>query len=400
MKADSKALFKALQEVSELKGDTLRLPMPRRIELPAISQLKSLMFGPFWQWIEEEASKDQPKSDIMYKMSKNEAFLAHLDAIGMTFASMNITLIGIRHKMLKAPIMTVSESLSALLDDTNISDDVPAKFFTPPFKATYIEFNSAEFRENAKLQVDDSGILSCCEGCYVQEHIYDVFPNISIEAINTLELDSKKPVRLIDIGFTASPFNNPNIDSAMGKAAYDSMDFASIYIQDEDEPIKDILQRHFLYFRERLHSNPLLNKEHADRFEKMFSENFSFLSKVLFYIHIERKEQRKVQDATDLEKRINSVADKKKEKLKKQLNRVYDHIVIGPQSYVPLNERVDASNVPKGMKSPHHRRGTIGIRWVGSGQNKKATLVRIKESLVNKHLLSASATVKKDYVIK
>lgn len=401
MHPDANTIKSVLKNIFEMRGDTLRLPMPRRAQLEPVIALKKLMFGDYWPVLCDFAKQEISTQEIMPRLDADPEFVKVRDKIGLQMASMTTTLMILRQQMSNAPIMTVSEGLAQLLEDTNISDDVPAKFFTVPFKTTFIEFDPAENRGNSRFFVTAAGIKSACEGCYVQERHFDVFPKISMDAINSLELDSKKPVRMIELGFAASPFNNPAIDHIEAQAAYDAIDFAGIYIQDEDEPIKEVLERHFNHYRARLDTSPSLSAEGVKEFERHFSENFTFLTKVLFYLHIERKEQRKITDASDLEARINKVAEKKRDKLRRQLNRSYDHIVIGPAAYTPISERIEVGELPKGSKkAPHFRRGTIGIRWVGTGAAKEATLVRIKESLVNRHLLDPNAVPRKNYIIK
>lgn len=399
-KPDLQQVHRAMLEVSDLKGDTLRLPMPRRMEIPCVQKIKEIMLGDYWPVLLSLAQGEPFSLSSLLIIQEDKDFSEYLQRVRMPVAGAQYLLIALRHQMAKAPILTVSKGLSDLLEDTSISDDVPSKFFTPPFKTCYIEFDEAERRHLARLKVSDNGLNSPCEGCYVQESTFDKLPNLSKQAVECLELDRKKPGRAIELGFTATPHCNSEITGLDPKAAYDSMDFATIYIQDENEPIKEVLQRHFSYYRQRLSVSTVLSPEHANTFESFFAANFTFLTKVLFYLHIDRKEQRKVTDASDLEKRIEGVGEKKRDKLKRQLYRTYDHIVIGPSSYTPISERIDVGSLPKGTKAPHYRRATIGIRWTGTGQAKTASLVRIKESLINKHLIDQESTPKKDYIIK
>lgn len=401
-KLDKAYIIGLMNDLKAMKDESLRLPLPRRADLDPVRIIKQMMFDPYWAFVSEIASLQMYSETAIARLCVIPEFKQMMDERGISSGGMISNMMVLRHQMSGAPIMTLTKGLSDMLADTNISDDVPCKFFTAPMKTVYIEFDPAERRHLGQFKVIGDGLPAICEGCYVQETIFPKLPRMVARAKEILDLDPNKPVRIIEVGFSASPLNNPNLDHEMPVSS-DTIDFATIYIQDEDEPIKEVLERHFTYYRSRIMRNENLDPNLAVEFEKQFSRNFSMLTKVFFYLYIDRKEQVKVTDATDLEKRLNQVADKKKDKIRRQLNRVYDHILIGPKTYIPVSQRISSDGVAKGSVSPHYRRATIGIRWVGSGAAKEAKLVRIKESVVNQHLINKApdkAPARKNYVIR
>lgn len=389
-----------LSQLAELKGDTLRLPLPSRFALPPVQMLFSSMFSEAWEYMLAMSRREVSAFEVVEEVISNPKFKAALDRTGESPGSLNSFLISLRHFAVNAPIMTVSEALYDLMGDTKINADIPAKFFTAPFKTVYLEFNESSHRERGKQRVTAVGSPALCEGCYIQEKIFPVLPPVSQVAAEILELDRNKPVRIIDLGFSASPFQNKTLNEGPLTVSYNAIDYCTIYIQDEDEPLKDILDRHYSFFRA---SNPHfqnLPKAESDLFEAYSHSNFELVTKILFYLHVEKKERRTVKAKSELQDRLSKVAGKKKEKLQKQINRSYDRISIGPLSYTPIKDRFPESK-GGGKKAVHVRRGYFGIRWIGTGQAKVATLRKVKETIINEKLIADTPQpIKKNYIIE
>lgn len=394
---DKAHIGQIIQELAQIGGDSLRLPLPRRASLAPVLALRKALWAHYWDPCCDIASKELNTSEMLHHLKRLPGFEAHFAAMGQDKAGIISNLLIMRHMMAKGSILTVSEPLSRMLSDTNVNPDIPARFFVAPFRTCYVEFHPAECREKSDLPLISTGIGAMAEGCYIQERQYDKLPTMSQETVEFLELDRQAPVRILEIGFTASPFNNPDVDTKM-PVVMDAIDFATIYIQDEDEPLNAMLERHFeMYARQRTGTFLQLNQQ--DDFRAYFKHCFEVLTRILFYLHIERKQQREEKPASELEKRLSAVADKKKNKIIKQINRTYDRIVIGPDHYVSLADRIE-SEATAGKKRPHYRRATIGIRWIGSGKEKRPELRRIKESIVNAHMMSADNHAPRDYLIK
>ncbi|MDU8352888.1 hypothetical protein RYA05_13585 [Pseudomonas syringae pv. actinidiae] len=388
-----------LGEIKDLKGDSLRLPLPRRLALKPVTAFFKMAYGESWNAIMSESKKEVSAFEVLEKIYQTPELSERIKMMGDSPATLHSMLISLRHLAVNAPIMTVSEALYDLVADTKIKDDVPAKFFCAPFKTTYIEFNDASHRENARLDLVAAGIPSKCEGCYIHEKYFSILPPVSQEAVEILQLDRSKPVRVVEIGFSASPFQNSSLNEETDMAiAFNALDFCVIYIQDEDEPFKEIFERHFEFFRFCNPNFRTLTSEQVTTFEAYTSRNFSLLTKILFYMHVEKRERKEIREMSDLENKLESVADKKKDKIKKQINRSYDRIVIGPQSYMPIMERLESIG-SKGSIAVHFRRGYFGIRWTGAGQAKIASLVRVKEAIVNGEM-AKQPRERKNYVIR
>ena len=313
---------------------------------------------------------------------------------GFTDASFRTLYLVSRHQFNRAPIFSVSEGLNALLDDTKVKKNIPIRFFAAPSKNAYIEFSSAQERSSSPFRLYASGMNGILEGCYIQETTHEKLPPLATEVRELLELDPRAPTRVIDIGFTASPLSPDGRQHQ--SIMLDTIDTIHLYIQDESEPFGEVLRRHQQLNQ---HHSVIANNGDHDLYEYQ-RNNVSRLSKILFYLSVEREERRAIKEQSDLEKRLASVADKKKPKIERMLTRTYDRIIVGPKTYTPIGERIASQSLPSGTKAPHYRSGYFGIRWLGTGGAKEAHLRRVKESIINEHLLRGEKPNAKDYELR
>lgn len=383
-----------------IKGESLSLPLPRRLELPAVKQFRRLILGEIQDVYESFIAEDATISEF-YGSAKDYLLQSHQGPQFDEQALRNGYLVT-KHQVLGGSIFSVSAPLQAMLADTNLKDNIPIKFFTPPQKVSYIEFCPPLERSAFQLSAYAGGGQNICEGCYLQEKTVQQLPEMTREAREHLELDPQKPVRILDIGISVSPLHNPSFSDVETPIAADTVDTFSFYIQDETEPLSEALSRHFEFYKLRAMASGA-HTGIADRelFQKRVTDVFGYLTKILMYLYIDKKARYHVSEATDLQERIEKVAEKKRPKLEKQLNRVYDRIIIGPKTYTPLVERIEAQNLPKGTKRPHYRSGYFGVRWKGTGQAKLPELVRVDELIVNKSRLEEDSTpTRRDYEIR
>ncbi len=389
-------LFKALQELQTIGGQALTMPSPKRMALEPVKVLKEEMLGDAYRLI-QAASEAGLGGHQFFERSGEDPVFASLIEKYQTPTVKSIYMVQ-RHLASKGPVLTVNPSLSLLLADTAINKGIPSKFLASPFPACFIEFDPAEARPDSGHITYSAGHPCICEGAYIQESYLDNLHMLPRSSRETLELDPNKRTRCIEIGFSASPLMNDIAYKTHYPVAFDNMDLMTIFIQDEDEDVYSLMERHFELYRSK--SILANNEEAATAFTEKFKENFAFLMKVLFYISVERKLQKKENSETELSQRLEKVAGKKQDKLKKQLLRVYDKIVIGPESYTPLAQRLESGDF-HGKVKPHFRRSYFGIRWKGAGQHKTAELVRVSHAIINEHMLKGGGVDhSREYEIK
>ena len=382
-----------MRQIEELKGDTLNLPLPRRMALPAIQGYRSLLLAEVASMIEFCCKRDFTLAHFLAESREHPTLDAMRRQYRFTDSSFRTMFMVSRHQFNNGPIYTVSEGLAELLADTKVRENIPIRYFAPPMRNCYIEFSPAEKRHLSPFKVEAAGLKAILEGCYLQETQYDFLPPMAGEARELLELDPHAKTRVLEVGFTASPVG---LDAKSSTVLLDTIDTFSIYIQDEDEPFGEVLRRHQQLNE---HWQVIANTGFENLFQTL-EFNAQQLSKILFYLSVEREERRVINEASDLEKRLKGVADKKKPKIEKMLTRTYDRIVVGPKTYTPIRDRIASHNLPPGTKAPHYRAGYFGIRWIGSGQAKHTELRRVKETIINEELLKGDKPGARDYEIR
>lgn len=392
----------AVTALSKLQGQILNMPLPKRLRLPEVADFKRAVLEQAYDLLMAKGSQEMISSQALEELYQDPVFTDKISIGKFDHVTLVSMYMSARHLATKAPIFTINPALNLLLEDTGIKNDVPALFFAPPYPTCFLEFDPAEQRNLSAHYMYSGGFLSICEGAFIQETKMDNLYKLRPETREMLELDPNLPARVLEIAFSASPARNDMAIKTGLPAAFDNLDLMSIYIQDGNEPIKDILERHVRFYTQR-YQDQATPSSGGKTFTQMFADNFAYLTKVLFYLNVEKHSMRKETEASELEKRIEGVAEKKRDKLRRQLQRVYDRIVVGPDHYTPIKDLLPHSELPKGTKAPHYRRGYFGIRWKGHGQAKTAELIRVSHALVNMHLLKdpkQAPQKPKDYEIR
>lgn len=391
------------KDIAAMTGDSLLLCAARRQSLAPIVELRKAMLGILWEPLADACKKGMSSEEALGSLLKTPAYKARVLEMGLYGNMFSFNYVVMRQVVSKAPIFTVSPALTLILEDTGIKDNVPVRYFAAPAATCFIEFEPPEGRFASEFKTYAEGKSRICEGCYVQETKFDKLPDVSSIAREVLELDPHAPVRVVNVSFTASPLEMGKAkgsSSLSGHVGDDTVDFFNLFIQDEDEPLSSLVERHVRFYAMRNADEKDLSDSQFSAFNENFNRNLMHLSKILFYLNVEKRQQVTIKEATDIEKRIHGVAEKKQRKLVQQLNRVYDRIVVGPAHYTPISRRMESGDLPKGTRRPHYRRGYFGIRHVGSGQAKHTELVRVKEALINEQLLKDADLQSRDYEIR
>lgn len=384
-----------LDDIQELRGESLKLPLPRRMQLPAVDEYRSMLLGD-GQKLVDFCAKNEFTAAHFISAARADASISRLmNQIGGREPLLRTMYLIGRHAYNKAPIYTVSGGLNDLLDDTDVKDNIPIRFFAPPRKVCYIEFYESTSREKCTLRAFGGGNGALLEGCYIQESNFEKLPPMDPRIKELLELDPHSPTRIIDIGFTASPLGFS--DDMAGSVLQDTIDTISLHIQDENEPFSEVLRRHQQFNL----NEAVLRYNGNEGLYQILEQNLSRLTKILFYLSVEREDRKEVRDYSELAERLKGVGQKKKPKLERMMSRVYDRIIVGPKHYTPIKQQIAAQNLPSGTRAPHYRSGYFGIRWIGTGQAKVPELRRVKETVVNAHLLkNGQGPQSRDYEIR
>lgn len=362
------------------------LPHPRRWSLPSARECLVDQYQEIRAFIDPLARDQAPSMDLSIAILGDEGIARSLAQDGGSFESTPFIYMIRRHQIQKAPIFTVSGPLNKMLADTGVKSDIPARYLTPPFKTSYVEFESAEQR-TAALR-GGANPSKYVEGCYVQESTVDDLSALMLMAspgqFEKNGLDVSKKTRVIDMAFTFSTYDLCDVDNR--QLAYHPIMKYTLYIQDEDESLTKVIARQLQFCRDTLIAmgTDLFKANHD--FD-VIRDSVIKLSKTLLYLNLNIRDRVTESAGIEIDRKLESVGAKKRGKLERQAAKFYDRIVVGPKSYVPLADRVEEGEVEKGRKKPHFRRGYFGIRWIGSGEGKTPELVRVKEALINKDLM-------------
>lgn len=381
--------------LNSVHSDFQAMPLPRRWAIPSIYECALYDYAPAYKLIDPLAKAQRPLFEFIDQMNANQSIIHQLMDRNAELGQLHFLYMTRRHQLAKAPLFTVSEGLSKMLEDTGVKSDIPAKFLCPPFKTCYLEFEPYETRL-AKLNA--GGVADHYpEGCYIQETICEDLGHMDadLDVCKAMSLDFSTKTRILDIMFSYAPCK----DGSANNDYHVQSRYAAvrISIQDEEASLTQLVSHQLdVIAQEQLKRgvSPQRVEENAEHIKKMMVD----LSKLLLYLNLNLRDQVVEKRAEALDFKLKDANPKKRAKLERQAAKVYDRIIIGPKSYIPIAERFQGAEYGQGRRKPHFRRGTFGIRWKGTGEDKTPELVRISESIVNKDLMVDGSAL--DYEIR
>ena len=146
------------------------------------------------------------------------------------------------------PILTVTPTLQALLSETDLIKGLPSRYFRCPFPLAYVAFA----RPNELRIPNQLSGLHEFEGAYVGTYTlaphHPIFENDQRQ--RSLNLDPDLPTRLVELTLVGSPVGK---DNCLDDASQDLV----LYIQNEDECLSTLLERHLDYYQsKKAYPNP------------------------------------------------------------------------------------------------------------------------------------------------
>ena len=302
---------------------------------------------------------------------------AHFGLVGAhNMGTYLLTLARARLRAQADPMVQLTPALQAMLAETELAAELPAGYFRSPYPLVYLELA----RPNPlRVPNRDSGLHEC-EGAYLG--VYELPAGHEVFASSAqneaLKLDPAKPVRVAEIVVTGSPVGKQH-------ALDDASQNIRLMIQDEDECLQDMLDRHIAwYFNPSAYDQPGMAPLRLDEVE-MLRPTIALLAKTLLYLNLNEAEQRTFNERSDLERKLKRLGYKKAKRLQKRLAGTYDRILIGPAD-LPDPEPPDSGTGGTGEAQrsvkAHWRRGHFRTIRYGE-QRSKQRLGWIKPVLVN-----------------
>lgn len=391
------SLNQMLDFVNAVGDEYQYLPHPRRWSLPSMQSFNAVLYKEALPVLHRYAKSEGAGRDALKSVSQDSSALGKIsERSSFAVDQLQVFYMLSRHQLLKAPIFTVSEPLRKMLEDTGVKADIPATFLRPPFRTCYVELESAESRRE-KIRAGASTDLYV-EGCYLQEHTMEDLTSLDMtdQSLQMMGLDRGKPARVLDVGFTWFSAPRPDDVDKNYLASHACVNI-SLYIQDENESITRLIKRQLDLYKSKHFEQGGDLFELNKRFE-FVRDNIVSLAKTLLYLNLNIKDRAVENPATDFDVKLREVGARKRDKVERQAAKVYNRIIVGPKSYVPLALRIQDGDVEKGRKRPHFRRGFFSVRWHGPREDQHPVLHRIPETLVNKELMFEASH--RDYEIR
>lgn len=286
------------------------------------------------------------------------------------------------------PILTVTPNLQAMLTETDLLKGLPASYFRCPFPLAFVAFA----RPNALRVPNRVSGLHEFEGAYVGTYTLAPYHEMFAkdERQKGLGLDPAKPTRLIELTLVGSPLGKANV---LDDASQDLV----LFIQNEDECLSTLLQRHLDYYqRPEAYTNPSMRPANPDEVE-MVRPIVMELAKVLLYLNLWEAEQIRVNARDDVERKYKKYG-KLTAPRQAKLTRVYNHILIGPSTKPSAESQPKQRGDSSYRVRPHWKRGHFKRIHFGERMS-EIRLGWIQPYLVNKE--DAFGTVKaKEYVVR
>lgn len=270
-------------------------------------------------------------------------------------------------------LLQVSPALHEQLAATDLGPQLPARFFRCPYPMAYIEFG----RPSGMAIVNRLSGWHEVEGAYVGS--YTAAPRSVIHHKTArrkfLGLDPVQPTRVVELVITGSPRGKAN-------ALDDASQNITLFIQDEEQCLATLLERHIAYYRSAEASDlPGFVSPGADEL-RSFEAVVYQLAKVLLYLNLPEAERESVPERSVLEARLRQVGPKKAKRLQRQRVRAYDRIVIGPRVSDVVAPTPAEPGGPQRRLRPHWRRGHFRRVRYGEGRS-QSRLGWIQPVLVN-----------------
>ena len=283
--------------------------------------------------------------------------MAHFGVMaGQDMGSFILTLTRSRLRAHGDPIIQVTPALQSMLAETDLAEDLPVSLLRGSAPLAFVEFA----RPNPLRVPNRFTGLHECEGVYIGDYRLPPFYHEILgqsDRVRALGLDTTKPIRAIEIMIIGSPMGKAH---ALDDASQDLL----LLIQDEDESLSAVLDRHIRYYNApEAYSHPGLTPFSPDEVAMTRPVIFE-LAKILLYLTLPEAERLEIPERSDLEQRLKKFG-KLTAKRRERLASAYDRILIGPRTL----PETDAGNADENHRRPrpHWRRGHLRRIRYGEG---------------------------------
>lgn len=289
----------------------------------------------------------------IFSLHRSENLTDHMAGIALS-----TTLHSYKFRRQDGNILTTSDFLDEILEQTEIGDDVPVDYLRPPFKACYIEFT--ESRSSSLKVYNELTHEHILEGVYISETQINPGSTEMKRYKDSPMVDINKPLRILDLMFTGSPLGKAHVED-------DTLRVQGFYIQDGMRTIKQELSR----VEEKYGQDDDFTGD-----MNYLSETLNHMAKVLLFINCKQYRDTAFNERKELRKKITSLKGIGKiRKFEDKLRKTYDRVVISPVDNVVYESDAGfnhARNVKE--KRTHWRKGHFRMQPYGLGASKRKIL--------------------------
>lgn len=275
-------------------------------------------------------------------------------------------------------ILTTSNLIDQLLEQTEIGDDIPISYLRPPFKNCYIEFT--EDRSSSLKVFNEQTQEHILEGVYISETQIEPKTKEMDRYTTSSLVDTSKPLRILDLMFTGSPLGKShNTD--------DALRIQGFYIQDGSSTIKEELKR----VEEKYGADEDFTGDIS-----YLSETLNHMAKVLLFINCKQYRDTAFNERKEMRKKIDSLkALPKIRKYEDKIRKTYDRIIIKPDDNIIYESR-PGHNHSKDVqpKKIHWRKGHFRMQPYGLGAAKRKVI------FIEPTIVGGVFANKKSYTVK
>ncbi|SDZ62439.1 hypothetical protein [Pseudomonas salomonii] len=343
---------------------TYKLPHPVRVNCTefgernsqAIDRFYDLVFGP----LDIETCSIDFLNNVLATTRPDvfESFRVNSTTDHLAGVIMSSTLFPYKFKNQDGNILTTSNVIDQLLEETEIGDDIPISYLRPPFKNCYIEFT--EDRSSSLRVFNEQTHEHILEGVYISETQIEPGTEGMQRYVAHPLVDTTQTLRILELMFTGSPLGKShNTDDALRVQGF--------YIQDNALTIKEELKR----VEERYGAD----EDFAGDMNYV-SEALNHMAKVLLFINCKQYRDVAFNEKKEMLKKV--VALKSLPKIKKyesKLRKVYDRIIIKPEDSVVYESSLGHNHARDVQpKKTHWRKGHFRMQPYGVGATKRKVI--------------------------
>jgi len=212
-------------------------------------------------------------------------------------------------------LFELTAALEHLLARSDLGDDIPVDLFRSPVPACFIRFGAELQRVIVPLETDQ-GIFKLVEGAYVFESVYA----------------HKRVISMVPV-YASTDHTGVGVG------------MVEMILDDERVPLVDAIRR-------------IETAESAESWRHNQSVA-QLCVKVFLYLRAAQAQQEDDLSYTEAQVQLRRVGPKKAARLQRQIDRLYDRVVLGPQT-LPVHP-----HGAHGEMSPHWRRGHFRMQPYG-----------------------------------